>query len=90
MKNEGVRIPLRRKHLLTIILYLIAWSTLLQKVFLVQGKQTILLTTLINIKQEIKNISTDTRQTLANDSNVYFVEQVKKHRHRNGKLRASD
>ena len=90
MKNEGVRIPLRRKHLLTIILYLIAWSTLVQKVFLVQEKQTILLTTLINIKQEIKNISTDTRQTLANDSNVYFVEQVKKHRHRNGKLRASD
>ena len=90
MKNEGVRIPLRRKDLLTIILYLIAWSTLVQKVFLVQEKQTILLTTLIDIKQEIKNISTDTRQTLANDSNVYFVEQVKKHRHRNGKLRASD
>ena len=32
------------------------------------------------------DILTDSPPTLANDSNIYLVEQVKKHRHRNGKL----
>ena len=36
-------------------------------------------------KTRNKNISTDPRQTLANDSNIYLVEQVKKHLHRNEK-----
>ena len=85
MANKGLLIWLKRKHLLTIILNLIAWSTVANKVLLVQGKQTILLKILINRKQEMK-ISTDTLHTLANNNNIYLLEQVKKHRRWNGKL----
>ena len=37
-------------------------------------------------KARNETISTNTRQTLANDSDIYLVEQVKKHRHRDRKL----
>ena len=37
-------------------------------------------------KARNNDIPNDNRSTLANDSNIYLVEQVKKHRHRNGKL----
>ena len=37
-------------------------------------------------KTRNNNIPTDNRPTLANDSNIYLVKQVKKHRRRNGKL----
>ena len=41
--------------------------------------------TLDHQKTSNENISADTRQTLFNGSNIYLMEQMKKHRHRIGK-----
>ena len=35
-------------------------------------------------KARNEDVSTDTCRTLANDSEIYLVKQMKKHRHRNG------
>ena len=59
-----------------------------------RGKQSVARSTEINNfnnnldQQKTRNndIPTDNHPILANDSNIYLVEQVKKHRHRNGKL----
>ena len=59
-----------------------------------RGKQSVARSTEINNfnnsldQQKTRNndIPTDSPPTLANDSNIHLVEQVKKHRHRNGKL----
>ena len=59
-----------------------------------RGKQSVARSTETNNfnnnldQQKTRNndIPTDNHPILANDSNIYLVEQVKKHRHRNGKL----
>lgn len=85
MENETLLIWLERKHLLMIMLYLIAWSAVADKVLLFQEKQTILWKPW-STEDYNHNIPTDICQTPATDSNIYLVDQVKNHRHQNGKL----
>ena len=83
VENKVLHTWWKRKHLLTIILYPIAWPIVENKVLLVQGKETISLRTMIRNE----DISINTPQSFANDSDIYLVEQVNKHCHRNGKLK---
>ena len=85
MENEGLRIRFKRKHLLTIILNLIVINRGKQRVARSRESNNFA-NNLDQQKTRNEDISTDTRQTFANDSNIYLVEQAKKHCHRNGKL----
>ena len=77
MKNKGLIPRLKRKYLLAII-----WPTVAHSV--VRSRESKNFANNLD-QQETRNenISPDTRQTLANGSNIYLVE---KHRHRIDKL----